>query len=602
MLFLLKMLGKQKWKYLFSSFLFITAIFFRTLEPKVFQWLTDDVIHFQNNKEHTFLSSVHIPILSNLVANHPNLASIFLCYAFLYFIITLIRAILVFTANVINASSTERSLYTERNILFNHLQSLSFQHYVVHSKGEMIQRCTNDLEVIKDFIQNNITELIRTLFLFAFSFFMIYKINPIFAMVCISLSPFSIIFSFIYYKRERQVWEKREIESDALNTVIQENIHGIRTIKAFGKETQAVHDFEIQNNKKLKTDIRHTKLHSLFWPIMYSINLIQIIVSIIFGVYYASKGHITFGGLMGGYIYINLMSQPLKNVSELLSKFSMAMVASRRIKELLDIPIEKELLPEIIHSELKGEIEFKDVSFCYPGESTYSLQNISFHIHPGEKVAIIGPTGSGKSTIIKLILRLYDPTSGSIFIDGKEIGSYPKQFLRNRLGVALQNSVLFSATIEENLKTVNPSASDYMLHDVMRKASIEGILQKSKFGLKSLIGEKGVNLSGGQKQRMAIARMMLKNPDAYILDDVTSSIDELNEQAIYKELNSILGKKTCIIISHKLLSIVFAQKVIVLNHGCIDQIGNQRTLATKEGYFNYICNLQSGGLSISNEI
>jgi len=273
----------------------------------------------------------------------------------------------------------------------------------------------------------------------------------------------------------------------------------------------------------------------------------------------------------------------------------MAMVASKRIKELLDIPLEEEHKTDFRIQELKGEIEFKNVSFNYPGEPVYALKNVSFQIHAGERVAIIGPTGSGKSTIIKLLLRLYEPTSGIITLDGLLLTCYPKQFLRNRLGVALQNSVLFSATIEENLKMVQSSATESMMLDAMKKASIENILHKMKPGLKNRIGEKGVNLSGGQKQRMAIARLILKNPDVYMLDDVTSSIDELNEQAIYKEMRGMLGKKTCITISHKLLSIVFAEKVIVLNRGRIDQIGNQHTLATVEGYFNFICNLQAGG-------
>lgn len=595
MKFLLKMLGKNKWMYLFSSFLFILAIFFRTLEPRVFQWLTDDVIHFKRFNDTILAPTINIPLFSKIITKHITLSTLLLYYAFIYFAITVVRAILVFIANIINSSSTENSLYNLRNRIFDHVQNLSYQNTAGYSRGEIIQRSTNDLEVIKDFIQNNITELVRTIFLFVFSFIMIYRIYPLFAFICICLSPVSVFVSILYYKKESQVWNEREGESDKLNSVIQENIHGIRTIKAFGKERKAINDFEIQNQIKLNVDIRHIKLHSFFWPVLYFINFAQIVISIIAGVYLASNGHMTLGGLMGGYIYINLMSQPLKNVSELLSKFSMAMVASLRIKEIINIPREEETESEIKSFELKGDIVFKDVSFCYPGETKYALKNVSFHIQQGEKVAVIGPTGSGKSTIVKLILRLYEPATGKIYLDGKDITTYPKKHLRSRLGVALQNSVLFSATIEENLKTVKPGAEEGMLIDAMKKASIESLLHKTKYGLKNMIGEKGVNLSGGQKQRMALARLILKDPDIFILDDITSSIDELNEQAIYKELKDVLGKKTCITISHKLLSIVFAHKVIVLNNGSVVQIGNQHTLATTEGYFNFICNLQAGG-------
>ena len=222
-----------------------------------------------------------------------------------------------------------------------------------------------------------------------------------------------------------------------------------------------------------------------------------------------------------------------------------------------------------------------------------ALRNVSFHIKQGEKVAIIGATGSGKSTIVKLLLRFYEPTEGFILLDGRNINLYSKQFLRHRLGVALQNSILFSASIKENLKSVKTDASTKMLTNAMEMARIEDLLQKTDEGLDCMIGEKGVNLSGGQKQRLALARLILKNPDVFILDDVTSYIDEINEQAILGSFSQLMSNKTTIVISHKLSSIVFAEKVIVLNHGNVEQIGDREALANTEGYFNIIYHLQT---------
>jgi len=591
---LVKILGQNKWFYLFSSALFILVIFLRTLEPKVFQWLTDELVNLGKSPQSIDKIVDRIPMMEFLLRNFNPFVSILVYFSVLYILITFTRSVVVFSAHTINAYSTENALSRLRNRLFSHLQGISMHHYVHHSKGEIIQRSTNDLEVVKNFIQNNIVEIIRISFMVIFSVSIMIRINLLVTLVSLCLMPFVVFLSFRFYKKEKKIWEKHESESDLLNNIIQENIQGIRTIKANAKEQMAINAFEHQNQRRLDAGIKHIELHCIYWPAMNFLVFLQIVISNLFGVYMTSLGYLTIGELLGVGIIVNMMLWPLRQVSSVLTNLSMAMVALQRIDELLTLPSEEDF-DFNCKAPLKGEIEFRNVSFQYPGQKKFALKNVSFHINAGEKIAIIGPTGSGKSTIGKLLLRLYEPNEGTILIDNRDIRTYSKAYLRQHVGIALQNSIMFSATIKENLGAVNPSADNSMLYTAMEKASIAGLLEQSEKGLHKMIGEKGINLSGGQKQRLALSRLLLKKTDLFILDDVTSYIDEQNEQAILKSLKTHMADCTCIIISHKLSSILFAEKIIVLNQGLVQQVGNRDILVNTDGYYNIIYNLQTEG-------
>jgi len=580
--------------------MFIGVIFLRTIEPKVFQWLTDELVNMSKANGSIVKHMVRIPFLELITRNFSPVISVLLYFSLMYVLVTFARSITVFGANTINAVSTEDALARLRNKLFSHLQGISIHHYIHHSKGEIIQRSTNDLEVVKNFIQNNIVEVIRLFFMVVFSINLMIKINLIITLISICLMPIVIFLSFRFYYKEKKIWEQHEAESDLLNTIIQENIQGIRTIKAYAEESSAINAFEKQNQRRLAAGIKHIELHSFYWPIMNFVVFLQIVISNLCAVYMASIGMLTIGELLGIGIFVNMMLWPLRQVSSVLSNFSMAMVALQRIDELLTIPSEEDIEYQSENS-LMGDIEFRNVSFMYPGQKNYALKNVSFQIHAGEKVAIIGPTGSGKSTIGKLLLRLYDPLEGTILIDHRDIRSYSKIYLRKHLGIALQNSILFSASIKENLSSVNPTASGEIIQKTMEMTCIADLLTRYDEGFDKMIGERGINLSGGQKQRMALARLLLKKPDLYILDDVTSYIDELNEQLILKSLAQEMAGRTCIIISHKLSSIIFAEKIIALNHGCVEQIGKQESLVDVDGYYNIIFNLQTEGNSVLNK-
>jgi len=587
------LLGKNKWIYLISSILFIGVIFFRVLEPKVFEWTINSLVLHASNKNLGINEILRFPISSIELFTWDSFFLILIYYSILYLIVTLLRSFMVFTANVLNARSTEDSLAKLRDRIFNHLQKISVYHYIHHSKGEMIQRSTNDIEVVKSFVQGNIVEVIRIGFMVFFSLIMIFQISPILTIISVCLMPIVVIMSLRFYTIEKRTWEFHEIESDKLNTLIQENIQGIRTIKAYALEDESLQSFHKQNEARLSTGLKHNKLHATYWPLMNLIVFVQIVITNLSCIWLASKSHINIGEVFSIGLYANMMLWPIRQVSHIISNFSMASVALSRIEELLSIPIESSFEEGLKPEKIEGKIEFRNVSFQYPGQQKNALTNVSFIIHAGEKSAIIGPTGSGKSTILKLIIRLYDVSEGEIYLDNRNIKEYSKKYLREKIGVALQNSILFSASIKENLKAFKNNANTENMKDVMELACIDKILGTDEKGFEHIIGEKGINLSGGQKQRMAIARLLIKPSDIYILDDVTSYIDELNEQKILQSFQKMMEDKTCLIISHKLSTIIFADKIIVLQQGRVIQQGDQKWLAKEKGYFNIIYTLQT---------
>ncbi len=592
----MNVLAHNKWSYLFSSFMFVLVIFFRTLEPKIFQLLTDVTISISNQgleASQDVFSFQFIRFFTPFFS-HEIYASLFF-FALLYILVTCARSTLVFLAHILNSKSTEKMLSNLRDKLFSHLQQIPIHYFVDHSKGSIIQRSSNDLEVIKIFFQNNFVESVRIVFLVLFSLGIMMQISVMATFVSICLMPLVVYLSIRFSQEEKKIWEEHEKESDRLNTLIQENIQGIRTTKAYAAEKPAIRQFEEQNQRKLQAGLKHNHIHSSYWPVMNLVVFTQIVLSNIFTIYLTSKGLLSVGELLGIGIYVNMMLWPLRRVSSIISNYTMSMVALRRINELMQIPKEENKQLPFIHSKqrLIGDIQLENVSFRYPNQQEYALKNINLSIPGGKTVALIGPTGAGKSTLYKLLLRLYEPETGSIWLDGQPLAHYPRNFLRTRCGFTLQNSILFSDTIKENMRTFSPEASQLKIQEAFRLASISELSDTNNNWMEKMIGEKGVNLSGGQKQRMALARVFLNDKDMYLFDDVTSYIDEINERTIWQSVREKVKGKTCLIVSHKVSAISFADHIIVLDKGHILAQGSPDELARKEGYYKTIIELQS---------
>ena len=593
---LYKALDQWKWQYLSSGLLFIIAIFVRSLEPKILQIAVDNVVlYVQSAGEkgqfgEDFISRAFYAILPAMTLE--NFGWVLLCLGLAYIGLSVIRAVVVMGASALNVSSAENAVKRLRDTVFGHIQALPLSFYSELSHGELIQRCTGDIDTVRKFLINQVVEVIRLTAIFGFSLFMMLIVDWRLALISVSLVPFLAIGSFIFFKREGKVWQEHESEADKLNDIANENLNGIRIVKSFANEDWEMDRFERQNRAKLAMGIKHVKLHMLYWPISDTFVLLQITMSIMAGGYFALVGNITLGELLGFYTYIVMVAWPLRQVGRVLSQMGMATVAIGRIWEILEMNPE-DYRGAKQQEPLRGAIEFRDISFSYNGDGIHALNDVSFRISPGERVAIIGPTGSGKSTIIKLLTRFYEPNEGKILIDGKNISGMAKEYLRRNIGVVLQKPFLFSTTVKDNISYGKPHTDEELVMDAAKVAQIHTLEEVLPNGFETVLGEKGVTLSGGQKQRVALARTVLSQPDVLVLDDITSAVDTETEQEIFKAMQEQMADKTTIIISHRLTSIQQADQIIVLDKGKIVQSGTHRELVNQPGYYREIYELQT---------
>ena len=589
-------LDKWKWGYVFSGILLIISVAIRMMEPKVIQIAIDHVIEFYVSGKQQALSSDAITDMFYYFLPELTLDSLkrsLLILGAIYMVIAIVRGMIMLFANAMTASTTEKAIKSLRDRLFSHIQALPLNYHSNISTGELIQRCTGDVDTVRKFMLNQVVDIIRLSAIFLFAFIMIWLIEWRFAMLSIMFIPILFFGGYFFFKMEGKVWEDHEKEADKLTNIAQENLNGIRVVKAFAREAFEIDKFENQNLKKLAMGLKHVKLHAMFWPVSDFFVYAQFSISFIIGGLFAFNGIITIGELAGIYTYAIMVTWPMRQIGRILSQMGMAVVAIGRIYEVLD-EVKEDYQGDEIPSSLNGDIEFRNVSFKYNDDvKEHVLENVSFKIKAGEKVAFIGKTGSGKSTIIKLLTRFYEPSSGMILVDGKNINGVSKYALRQRIGVVLQKPFLFSTTIRENIAYAKPDASHDAVMHAAEVASIGHIHEILPEGVDTVVGEKGVTLSGGQKQRVALARTILSKPDIIVLDDITSAVDTETEHEILNALQDEMLQKTTIIISHRFTSITQANRVIVMDEGKIAEQGSHKELVSMEGYYKKIFNLQN---------
>ena len=592
---LYKLLINWKGQFFASSILLVFGMFFRTLEPLVFQVLIDTFIPFlksngtQGTFETGFFSNAIQFFLPSIEDRHS--AGVYLIsLGILYFGISAIKGAIVFSAKTVNAAATEHSIKALRDKIFEHIQKLPLQFFSDSKTGELTQRATGDIDTVRNFVSTQLVEVIRLSAVFIFSFLMIYTENKFFALVSISLVPITAIASFLFFQKEQKIWRLHEDKSDKLNNATQENLSGIRVVQAFANEEHEIEKFEKQNHAKLTIALRHARLHTIYWPISDMIVNAQIFLSVLVGAWLTINGSISIGQLMAFYTYVMMVAFPLRQVSRLLSQMGMALVAVERIDEVFHAA-EEDLSGIELKEKLKGKIEFKNVSFKYKDTEKLVINKLSFIINPGETIAILGPTGSGKSTLMKLLLRFYEPTEGDIFIDDIPLSNISKTSVRGKIGIVLQKAFLFSDTIGNNI-----SYTQRTKINILETANISGLTNiESTFvnGMDTVVGEKGASLSGGQKQRVALARTLLSDPDILILDDVTSAVDTVTEKEILGNLKKIASERTTLNITHRLSSLSFADKIIILEEGKLTGFGVSDSLIQSNNYFNKVMKIQS---------
>jgi ATP-binding cassette, subfamily B, bacterial len=596
LILIIRLLKQWKWRYILSSVLMIVAIFVRMLEPKVFQVAIDYVVPlFKSQAGDIKKTDAAIRFFINLI---PDISSnavwiVLLSLAGIYLAISVIRAVLMFVAQAQNAYATEKSIELLRNSFFAHIQRLPMDYFPKVTTGELIQRSTGDIETIRKFIGNQTIEVLRLLAIFVFSFMWIFIGNATYGLIAIAVVPLIALSAYFFFKKEQTIWKKHEDEADKLNAITQENISGIRVVQAFAREEQEKQKFDTQSRKKLDVALTHAKLHTLFWPFSDMLVHIQIIVSIMYGGWLAVNGVISTGELVSFYTYIVMVAWPMRQVGRLVSEMGMALVAMDRISDIMDADEENYNDGKDLPLSKLEKIEFRNVWFRYSEQEDFVLKGVNLIIQPNEIVAILGPTGSGKSTLVKLLLRLYEPQKGEIYINEIPLPHYSKSILRKKIGIALQSAFLFSETVQNNIAYAQRNATEIDVKKIARISGLAEIENHFSKGFQTMVGEKGVSLSGGQKQRVSLARTLLQNPDVLVLDDVTSAVDNATEAEILSNLKGQTGNRTTLIITHRLTTVPYANKIVIMENGVVSGTGTHQELVEKNQFYKQVHEIQN---------
>lgn len=509
----------------------------------------------------------------------------------LLILVTIIRGVFLYFKGALASKATESTIKRIRDSLYDHIQRLPYEYHVKSETGDLIQRCTSDVETIRRFLSVQLMEIASSLFMFLFISYVMLSINVKMALVSMVTMPIIFAFAFIFFTKVKKAFEASDEAEARLTTILQENLTGIRVVKAFARQKYEIEKFDSKNKDYMNKTYKLIKLLGLYWGISDFLCFIQIGLVLIVGGMWAVQGHISLGTLVAFNSYVSMLLWPIRQLGRTLTDMGKALVSINRIEEILNEPIE--ILEENhLKPRIEGNIKFKNVYFEYEKNKPV-LNNISFSIRAGSTVAIIGPTGSGKSSLVHLLTRLYDYQKGSILIDGTELKAIDKAWIRKNVGIVLQEPFLFAKTIRENIKLADPTIEDRRVYESAKVARIHEDIKSFDKGYDTLIGERGVSLSGGQKQRIAIARTIINESPIVIFDDSLSAVDTETDIAIRKALKNRKNKSTTIIISHRISTVAEADTILVLDKGKIVQMGSHNELIEEEGLYKRIYEIQN---------
>jgi len=483
-----------------------------------------------------------------------------------------------------------------RDFLFDHIQRLSFSYHATTPTGDLIERVTSDVDALRRFFSEQGIGIGRIILLFVINFIAILNLNVKLGLLSVIAIPFMLLASLWFFKRVKKAFENYQSQEAVLSTTLQENLTGVRVVKAFGRQEYEKGKFERDNWTKYMKGKFLLLMHSLFWPLSDIVLGLQMLFGFVYAAIMAINGEITVGMYLAYVGLVVWLIWPIRNLGRIIVNASSGMVSYGRLMEVVKQTREP-LLDGKVQPEgpVRGEIVFENVSFVYSDGKDQVLKNVSFRVKPGQAVALLGSTGSGKSSLVNLLPRFHEYTSGRILLDGVELKDYPRSYLRKQIGIVEQEPFLFSRSIRENITYgVGRDVSQEEVERAARAAAVHDVILSFPDGYNTLVGEKGVTLSGGQKQRVTIARTLLKNPRILILDDSTSSVDTETEASIRGALNELMENRTTFIIAHRIQSVMIADLILVLDKGEVIQMGTHQELVSQmDGMYRRIYDIQT---------
>ena len=529
------------------------------------------------------------PVMGDYRRTFVYIAISFVCFAS-------IEGYFAYLSGKLAAYTAESIARRLRNFLFDHIQRLSFSYHSATPTGDLIERVTSDVDALRRFFSEQAIGVGRIILLFVINFIAILMINWKLGLVSVIVIPFILIASLWFFKRVTQRYEKYQEQEAALSTTLQENLTGVRVVKAFAQQEYEKGKFEKDNWEKYIRGKALLLMHSLFWPLSDIVLGFQLLGGFVFAATMAIHGEISVGTYLAYVGLVVWLIWPIRNLGRLIVQTSTGMVSYGRLLEI--IKQERENLTEgKIHpgQPVHGKIVFENICFQYAGSESPVLNNISFSVKPGNAVALIGSTGSGKTSLVNLLPRFHEYTGGRILIDDVELTDYSREYLRKQIGIVEQEPFLFSRSIRENISYgVGRKVSNEEIIQAAKAAAIHNVISSFPDGYNTVVGEKGVTLSGGQKQRLTIARTLLKNPRILILDDSTSSVDMNTEAEIRIALTELMENRTTLIIAHRIQSVMQADLIIVLDKGEIVQMGKHEELVLNgNGIYRKIYDIQT---------
>ena len=507
----------------------------------------------------------------------------------------MLQAFSGFLSNKLAAQTAESSTRRLRDLLFDHIQRLSFAYHSEVKTGDLLERASSDVDTIRRFIADQAIGVARIIVIFIINFTAIFQLNQRLALISIIIVPVILVISIFFFRKLSKAYEAYQEQEAVLSTNLQENLSGVRVVKAFARQSYEIKKFDQNNYEKYLRGKRLNLMHALFWPISDTICAAQMIASNFLAATMVIDGIITLGNFMTFSGLLGWLIWPIRNLGRLIVDTSRALVSLNRVVEVLRVPeeplFEGSYLPA--SGTVHGDISFEHVTFEYE-KGHPVLEDVSFDAKAGQVIALLGSTGSGKTSLVNLLPRFYDITSGSIRLDGVDLREYPRSFLRSQIGIVEQEPFLFSCSIRDNITYgVTRPVTQEEIEAAAREAAIHDVILSFKDGYDTLVGERGVTLSGGQKQRVAIARTLLLNPRILIMDDSTSSVDMETEVQIREALQRLMKDRTTFIIAHRIQSIMSADLILVFDEGKIVQSGKHEDLIDQPGIYRSIFEIQT---------